>query len=76
MQADDEIPAGIMTTTEEHYYKSLELLDTISRQYFSAKLGELMLMKEFRKSRDSERITGDRTKTESYNDKYCPYVRI
>ena len=49
MQADDEIPAGIMTTTEEHYYKSLELLDTISRQYFSAKLGELMLMKEFRK---------------------------
>ena len=56
MQADDEIPAGIMTTTEEHYYKSLELLETISRQYFSAKLGELMLRKEFRKSRDSERI--------------------
>ncbi len=56
IHTEDEVPSCIMTTTEERYYKSLELLDTLSRQYFSAKLGELMLMKEFRKSRDSQKV--------------------
>lgn len=54
---EDEIPPYVMTTTEARYYKSLELLEALSKQYLSAKMSELMLMSEFRKSRDSQKVT-------------------
>ena len=56
MTEDVSVPSYIMTTTEEKYYKSLELLETLSRQYFSAKLGELLAIESFQKSRKSEMV--------------------
>lgn len=53
---DVTIPAGIMTTTEENYYKSLELLDTLSRQYFSAKWGEMLVIEAFQKNKESAKV--------------------
>lgn len=53
-QAQAEIPDCIMRTTLEHYYKSVELLETISTQMFAAKTEELLAHEAFRKSRESE----------------------
>lgn len=53
MNGDAKVPADIMTTTEKRYDKSLGLLEALSRQYFSAKLGELLAIDAFRQSREA-----------------------
>lgn len=52
--ADEEIPDYIMRTTPERYYKSLEFLESLSRQMFAVKMEELLAQEAFLKSRESE----------------------
>lgn len=52
--ADAEIPTCIMRTTAERYYKSLEFLETLSKQMFAVKVEELLAQEAFLKSRESE----------------------
>lgn len=49
-----EVPDYIMRTTPERYYKSLEFLETLSKQMFAVKMEELMAQEAFLKSRESE----------------------
>lgn len=49
-----EIPDYVMTTTEERYYKSIEFLETLSKQVFAVKMEELIAQEAFRKSKESE----------------------
>lgn len=51
---DAEIPSCIMRTTPERYYKSLEFLETLSKQMFAVKVEELLAQEAFLKSRESE----------------------
>lgn len=55
LSEDAVLPDAVMTTTEDNYYRSMQLLDTLSRQYFTAKLGELLSMNGFKRSRESEK---------------------
>lgn len=52
--ANEEVPDYIMRTTPERYYKSLEFLETLSRQMFAVKMEELLAQEAFLKSRESE----------------------
>lgn len=47
-------PEYIMRTTPERYYKSLEFLETLSKQMLAVKMEELMAQEAFLKSRESE----------------------
>lgn len=49
-----EVPKCIMRTTPERYYKSLEFLETLSKQMFAVKMEELLAQEAFLKSRESE----------------------
>lgn len=49
-----EIPDFILRTTPERYYKSLEFLETLSKQMFAVKMEELLAQEAFLKSRESE----------------------
>lgn len=51
-QAD--APECVMRTTEERYYKSLEFLETLSKQMFAVKMEEMIAQEAFQKSRESE----------------------
>ena len=48
------VPEYIMRTTPQRYYKSLEFLETLSKQMFAVKMEELMAQGAFLKSRESE----------------------
>ena len=48
-----DVPEYIMRTTPERYYKSLEFLETLSRQMFAVKMEELMAQEAFLKSREA-----------------------
>lgn len=49
-----DVPECVMRTTPERFYKSLEFLETLSRQVFAVKMEELMAQEAFLKSRESE----------------------
>lgn len=49
-----EVPDYVMSTTSERYYKSLEFLETLSKQMFAVKMEELLAQEAFLKSRESE----------------------
>lgn len=53
-QGSEEVPAYIMRTTPERFYKSLEFLESLSRQMFAVKMEELLAQEAFLKSRESE----------------------
>ena len=48
------VPSYIMRTNPERYYKSLEFLETLSKQIFAVKMEELLAQEAFSKSRESE----------------------
>lgn len=48
------VPRSVMRTTPERYYKSLEFLETLSRQIFAAKMEQILAQEAFLKSRESE----------------------
>ena len=48
------VPDYIMTTTQERYYKSMEFLETLSKQVFAVKMEEMLAQEAFQKSRESE----------------------
>lgn len=50
----DDVPEYVMRTTAERYYKSLEFLETLSKQMFAVKMEELLAQEAFLKSRESE----------------------
>lgn len=52
-QEEADVPECIMRTTPERYYKSLEFLETLSKQMFAVKLEELMAQEAFLKSREA-----------------------
>lgn len=55
MESDDaDVPECVMRTTPERYYKSLEFLETLSKQMFAVKMEELLAQEAFLKSRESE----------------------
>lgn len=49
-----EVPECVMRTTPERFYKSLEFLETLSKQMFAVKMEELLAQEAFIKSRESE----------------------
>ena len=49
-----KVPDYMMRTTPERYYKSIEFLETLSKQMFAVKLEELLAQEAFLKSRESE----------------------
>lgn len=51
---DADVPSYVMRTTPERYYKSLEFLETLSKQMFAVKMEELMAQEAVLKSRESE----------------------
>lgn len=53
-QVEGEVPECVMRTTPERFYKSLEFLETLSKQMFAVKLEELIAQEAFIKSRESE----------------------
>ena len=55
MEGDEvDAPACVMKTTPERYYKSLEFLETLSKQMFAVKMEEMIAQEAFQKSRESE----------------------
>lgn len=53
---DVALPEGIKTTTEERYYRSIELLEVLSRQMFHVKLNELIAHEAMQKSLEAEEL--------------------
>lgn len=53
-ESDEEIPAFMQSTTAERFYKSIEFLETLSKQLFAVKLEEQMAQEAFIASRASE----------------------
>lgn len=53
-QSNLAVPDCVMRTTPERYYKSLEFLETLSKQMFAVKMDELLAQEAFLKSRESE----------------------
>ena len=51
---DADVPSYVMRTTPERYDKSLEFLETLSKQMFAVKMEELMAQEAVLKSRESE----------------------
>ena len=51
---DEEIPTYMKCTTEEHFYKSIEFLETISKHIFAVKQEEHLAQEAFVVSRASE----------------------
>lgn len=48
-----ELPDYVLKTTPERYYKSIEFLETLSKQMFAVKMEELMAQEAFIKSRET-----------------------
>lgn len=51
----DDAPESVLRTTPERYYKSLEFLEILSKQFFAIKMEELIAQEAMQKSRDSEK---------------------
>lgn len=49
-----EVPECVMTTTPERYDKSIEFLETISKQMFEVRMDGILVHEAFLKSRESE----------------------
>ena len=54
-RADVDTPDFIMCTTPDRFYKSIEFLETLSKQMFAVKMDELLAQEAFLRSRESER---------------------
>ena len=52
--AAEDVPACVMRTSPERFYKSIEFLETLSKQLFAVKMEELLAQEAFLKSRESE----------------------
>lgn len=50
----EEVPPYIMKTSPERFYKSIEFLETLSKQMFAVKMEELIAQEAFLRSRESE----------------------
>lgn len=50
----EEVPSYIMKTTPDRFYKSLEFLESLSKQMFAVKLEETLAQEAFVRSRESE----------------------
>lgn len=50
----DDVPPYIMQTNPDRYYKSLEFLETLSKQMFAVKMEEILAQEAFLRSRESE----------------------
>ena len=50
----EDIPDYMMRTSPERYYKSLEFLESLSKQIFAVKMEEVLAQEAFNKSRESE----------------------
>lgn len=53
-EKDGEIPSYVMRTSPERYYKSLEFLESLSKQICAVKMEEILAQEAFLKSRESE----------------------
>ena len=53
-ESNEEIPAFMQTTTADCFYKSVEFLDTLSKQLFAVKMDEQLAQEAFMASRASE----------------------
>ena len=53
-QEGADVPDCVMRTTPARFYKSLEFLETLSKQMFAVKLEELLAQEAFLKSKESE----------------------
>ena len=49
-----EIPDCITTTSEARFYKSIEFLETLSKQYFAVKMDELFAEEAYQKSNETK----------------------
>lgn len=54
MEEGDEIPEGVMTTTEERFYRSMEYLEYLSRSLFVIRLDEQIAQEALQQSAESE----------------------
>ena len=50
----EDIPDYMMRTSPERYYKSLEFLESLSKQIFAVKMEEVLAQEAFNKSRESK----------------------
>lgn len=50
----EDVPDFVQTTTIEQYYKSIEFLEMLSKQYFAVKLDEMLAQEAFLKSREAQ----------------------
>lgn len=55
MVHEDHVPDYIMCTREENFYRTIEFLSMISRQFFAAKMGESIAQEAMRESVASEK---------------------
>lgn len=51
---EEHVPEYVLRTTPERFYKSLEFLETLSRQMFAVKMEELIAQEAFSKSRSAQ----------------------
>lgn len=49
-----DVPECVLRTTPDRFYKSLQFLETLSKQMFAVKMEELLAQEAFLKSRESE----------------------
>ena len=52
-----QMPSAIRTTSEERFYKSVKFLSTLSRQYFAARMDEIIANEAFLESKEAQRQT-------------------
>lgn len=52
--SQNSLPEGMMTTTETHYYASVEFLSLLSTQLFEVKINQLIAQTAMKKSQNSE----------------------
>ncbi len=50
----EDVPVCVQTTTVERYYKSIEFLESLSKQYFAVKLDERLAQEGFAESREAQ----------------------
>ena len=49
-----DVPDYVQTTTTEQFYKSIDFLEMLSKQYFAVKLDEMLAQEAFLKSREAQ----------------------
>lgn len=50
----EEVPSYVMKTSPDRFFKSIEFLETLSKQMFAVKMEELLTQEAFLRSRESE----------------------